>query len=283
MRDLRDLRGLLSSAGWSSRADEYLRMLVRADCKVPAQTPRASVVVVSCVASFTAIQVCRFLSFQTSNDVELIFVDNGCAPGTVDAIQPFANIVVSLAGNTGACTGRNIGALYSRAPLVIFLDDDAIPAPDLVACFLAEFRRYRVVSIRGRVVGKSANPLNELATHYDLGPVPCPFLVNTEGVSAYDRRVFLDVGGWDDELVYGHEGIDLSIRLLEATNEMASQIYSPAPLILHDFARDEASLDRKRERQALAADKLTKRHPGWREYRKSWNALRGRVDLLRER
>ena len=43
------------------------------------------------------------------------------------AVRPWVDIVVTLNTNTGAYLSRNIGAVFANAPILLFVDDDAMP------------------------------------------------------------------------------------------------------------------------------------------------------------
>jgi glycosyltransferase involved in cell wall biosynthesis len=72
---------------------------------------------------------------------ETIVVDSGSPPPAAAAL---ARVVAAHAGvrllvvdRPGVSLARNAGAAAARAPYVAFIDDDAIPAPDWLACILA--------------------------------------------------------------------------------------------------------------------------------------------------
>jgi glycosyltransferase involved in cell wall biosynthesis len=86
------------------------------------------------------------LSVQTMPDdrFEVIVVDDGCTDGTVSllatASYPWLR-VVPTPGHVGRCAARNQGLAAARGELVVFLDGDALPMPELVATYWEAYQR----------------------------------------------------------------------------------------------------------------------------------------------
>jgi GT2 family glycosyltransferase len=275
-----DLGAALRRAGWGARLESYRRLLVGASRSAAADAPRVSIVVIAwrlhpdTVKSFTILQSQRGAGF------ELIFVNNGAGERGFDVLEPFVDVSVRLNDNAGACGGRNLGAAFARAPILLFLEDDGLPSPGLVAGHLDAFREYDVIAVRGVYRAKTDNPLNRLATHYYLGDRPFPVFADIEGNTSYDAELFYRAGGWDEQLRYGREGLDLSRRLTELEPDRRRQIYSPGPVLLHDYAPDEAYLENKLAWHRRATTLMRARYPDYDEYLASWDRYRGRDDLL---
>ena len=69
---------------------------------------------------------------------EVIVVDDGSNDGTSQMLKGFAreNVkVVSLKTNKGRCTARNLGITEAIGTLVVFLDGDALPCPELLDAY----------------------------------------------------------------------------------------------------------------------------------------------------
>lgn len=72
----------------------------------------------------------------------------------------------------------------------------------------------------------------------------------------------------------------MSYRLLDVEPDMRKQIYSPEPVIYHDYAVSEEQLRAKREKQKPAKGLLRSKHPDIDAYLQSWSRFDRRDDLL---
>jgi len=170
-----------------------------------------------------------------SPSTEIIIIDNNAS-----SENPFMeeNVTyVAMKENAGVCVGRNLGAVLASSDVVIFLDDDAIPDEDFVVAHLKEHCDHSVLAVRGRCLPKTHNLANRLAFHYDLGFKRIPSPVDLEGNSSFKRKDFLACGGFNELLPLsgGWEGVDVSFRLVEISGNPSSVIYSPDPVIYHDY------------------------------------------------
>ncbi|MGH8310904.1 MAG: glycosyltransferase family 2 protein, partial [Steroidobacteraceae bacterium] len=97
--------------------------------------PRLSVVVPTYGRPERVANLLVRLDAQTldSAEFEVIFVDDGTPePIRVDPSAHAVDLRVLRQPNAGPGAARNLGVEHARAPLVIFLNDDAVPANDLL-------------------------------------------------------------------------------------------------------------------------------------------------------
>ena len=126
------------------------------------------------------------------------------------------------------------------------------------------FKKYEIIACRGVCLPKSNNVFNLIAKHYYLGDKSFPIFADLEGNTSYYSDIFYQAGGWDNQIEFGGgQGVDLSIRLLEIEKDFRKQIYSPEPVIFHDFVRDENHLNQKLERQEKSRQRLKLKHLNW--------------------
>jgi GT2 family glycosyltransferase len=282
-KDRSILEPALAKVGWEAKLEAYAEDFVGlGQAEHRPDEPDISVVIVVRGPSVEA-ELCLQAVRDELVRKEVILVLNGAAPEDCVELSALADVTISLARDTGAYVSRNFGAVFAAAPIVMFLDDDALPMPGSLAAHLDAHNDYEVDAVRGRCRSKTDSPHNALAGHYDLGDRPFPRFPDLEGNSSFHREVFLGIGGWWDELKYGHGGVELSYRLLQRSGDPARQIYAPGPLILHDYAADEGALERKRGRQAASKELLCKEHPDFEVFLASWQAFKGRSDLLLQR
>lgn len=165
--------------------------------------------------------------------LEIIVVDND-APPRLRRITDEWDRWIRLTTNLGPAPARNLGAALAGGPLVAFVDDDGLAAPDYFDGALAYFDDEQVIGLRGRVVARDHPLFCAAAGHYDRGPQPCRDALITEGASLVRRTAFVEAGGFADDL-YGHEGIDLT-RRLESLADDAHTLYAPDVVLRHDYA-----------------------------------------------
>jgi FkbM family methyltransferase len=112
----------------------------RRDGDPPAPSaPRISVVVPTFDRPDRASTLLACLDGQTLDPraFEVILVDDGSpTPLAVDAARHRFAVQVLRQENAGPAAARNLGTAHARAPLVIFLNDDAVPHADLLAVHL---------------------------------------------------------------------------------------------------------------------------------------------------
>ena len=270
----------LAQRNWRGKASLYETVFDRAELINDRTSPSVSVVVVAWQYKDAIVDNLRALAQHNRRDLEIIFVNNGGPDDSFAAVKPLVDVYVTLKRNTGAYLSRNIGSVFASAPILLFLDDDALPGNDLVAAHQQAFESYDVIAVRGVVRPRTENPLNQLARHYDLGDTPFPVFADIEGNTSYAAVAFFAVGGWDDQITFGGGGVELSIRLFARVNDPRKQIYSPGPIIYHDYVASQEHLDKKRVRQEESRARLRQKYPFYDKYLKSWGAFHGRSDVL---
>lgn len=147
----------------------------------------------------------------------VVVVSNG--GGDVELPVDPAVRLVTVPENLGVPGGRDLGARHATAPIVGFLDDDAVAPPDATARVIDAFGgRSDLGAVSLRLVdedGASARrhvPRPRGADPDRSGEVAL-FL---GGASAIRREAYDAVGGYFTELWYGHEELELCWRLVDA-------------------------------------------------------------------
>ncbi|GAI21283.1 unnamed protein product, partial [marine sediment metagenome] len=181
------------------------------------------------------------LENQTVRDFELILVDNGNSWDLESLVGRcrLSGIYFKLKRNYGLNIGRNIGAHQAKGDILIFLDDDGLPREDFVAGHLEAHQRYNILAARGKIAPRTKTVYNKIQSHYDLGSQSFPYLVNTEGNSSFGREMFLSLSGVDERLegAGGHEGAEITYRIVGSTGDQSKAIYYPRAVIRHNYAR----------------------------------------------
>jgi GT2 family glycosyltransferase len=131
---------------------------------------------------------------------------------------------VSWQANAGQCAARNRGAAAAAGRVCLFLDDDVIAEPGLLAAHLAAQRGSGVVGL-GRLVMDPPPEAGALGravahmwnTHYDRlgqGRRPAAWRDCYSGNLSAPQAAFMQVGGFAEDLPAGFD-IELGYRLAQ--------------------------------------------------------------------
>lgn len=215
------------------------------------------------------------LDEQTEGDFETIMIDNGTSWPVKEMLEEHEHVsrYVLMKGNYGLTMGRNIGMYLSKGEVLIFLDDDGIPREDFVEEHLKAYEKYDIVALRGKIIPIGDDIFSRLAPHYDLGDEPHPYLIDTEGNSSFKKEKLMDIGGFNEDLAGsgGHEGTEVTYRLVKNGIEKDRMIYYPNAVIYHDYISGfREYIKRKTLRQSKQKDLLMEQHPQLYEFAESY-------------
>jgi glycosyltransferase involved in cell wall biosynthesis len=204
---------------------------------------------------------------------EVVVVDDGSSDGTMDLL---AGRVGALAGhlhvvrsehNRGRAAARNLGVRAAVGHWVLFLDDDILAPPGLLAAHLAVLEAHPRCGTIGLV--RTAPELMD-APHLDYldsrglakvkgDRVPARYFVTQN--AAVPRAAFLAVGGFDEGFSgYGFEDVELAFRLEDRLGLVFRPVRWPVPQHLHHHSLEQYLLKR-REVGRVALARLAARHP----------------------
>lgn len=144
--------------------------------------------------------------------VHVIVSDDGIAEGSRDLCLPDFMGVRWLRGpRRGPAANRNHGAANAQGEWLLFLDDDCLPEPDLLAAYSRAMTKRTCRVLEGRTVAVGVR---------DRVDMECP--VNERGGylwscnMAIRRDLFAEMGGFDEGFPGpAMEDVDLRWRLLE--------------------------------------------------------------------
>lgn len=154
---------------------------------------------------------------QRDADLDIVVVFNGAEPsGLPEGVRG-----LGLPEDVGIPAARNAGAAQVGGELLFFLDDDASLVDDDALARVAE--RFAADAALG-AVQLGVAPRDGGAYSRDWVPRlrvgdrtrPSDVAVLWEGALAVRRSVFDQVGGWQAEFRFVHEGVDLAWRILDA-------------------------------------------------------------------
>jgi len=174
---------------------------------------------------------------------EVLVVDDASTDGSVALLRerfPAVEVLV-LARNRGPCAARNAGMRAARHRWVLAVDNDAVLEPGVLARL-----RAALEADAGACLAQARSVLHDEPTrvHYDGGGFHYLGLIalrnfytplaEAEGVGVVeadalvaicallDRDVVLSRGGYDEELFYLAEDLDLALRLRLAGERLLS-------------------------------------------------------------
>lgn len=203
----------------------------------------------------------------TSQDDEIILVDNGSSDDSVAAVKArFPDVqVIENRCNNGYARACNQGLRQARGEFILFLNDDAFLPADALACFAEDFTLYpQAALIGGQLVGKDGRPqrsagaapsfLSEIGLrrprHPDVSSLAAPIEVETlVGACMALRRAALDTAGpLDEDFFFYFEETEWCVRLARCGWKV---MIDPRIRILHLKGASTRSLRRDAQIEAL--------------------------------
>lgn len=278
-----ELKKVLLEKRWTYKFETYNKYYEYIDINNTVFNPHISVIIISWrLHENTITTLKKIIQQKENNNIEIIFVDNGSKATEFSEIKSFVDKYIRLNQNTGVSISRNIGAAFSKAPVLLFLEDDGIPDEDLVASHICTHLIFEPYSVRGVCLPLTNNLLNNKQVHYYRGNQYFPLYANLEGNTSYNAKVFFEVGGWDDDIKYGGEGKALAIKIWEYSPDFKKQIYSPISIIYHDYASSHERLKEKLDQQKRSFDYLSHKYSIWNKFDELWLNYEGNVASLNE-
>ena len=175
--------------------------------------------------------------------------------------------------NRGRAAARNAGVDAARGSLVLFLDDDMVATPGLLAAHLEAHTSshghpaMRAVIGSAPIVTSPPSPLTlylaarfqeRLDTLARPGRVP-RFNEAYTGNLSLARATLLEVGGFDESFqAYGHEDYEFALRLIKAGGELR---FSPAAVAYQHQSKDFPALARDATARGSTAVLFARKHP----------------------
>ncbi|MGP0073622.1 MAG: glycosyltransferase [Bryobacteraceae bacterium] len=181
---------------------------------------------------------------------EIIVVDNGSEDGSAEFLRDqFPSVrVLALDRNLGFGGGSNAGFRAAKNDIVVLLNNDMRVEPDFLPPLLEAFTDDAVFSVACQIFFSDPNKLREetgltqfwwengsiRVRHRDDSaiqvPYPCAYAGG--GSSAFDRRKFLELGGFDELLApFYMEDTDVGYR---AWKRGWKVLYQPHSVVYHE-------------------------------------------------
>jgi GT2 family glycosyltransferase len=214
-------------------------------------SPHASVIIPNWNGHSLLTECLAALRAQTFRDFEIIVVDNGSRDGSVEWLAEQAPdvIVIRNETNLGFAVANNQGFRAARAPLLVALNNDALPEPawlqvlvetaaremwaGMLACRIVRRDPAGVIDSLGIEVDRAGVAWNRAwgrPTTDRLVYQPAE-VFGPSGAAAVYRRALLDqIGLFDEDLFAYYEDVDLAWRAQRAG---ARCLYVPDAIVHH--------------------------------------------------
>lgn len=204
---------------------------------------------------------------------EIVVVDDASTDGTAELLAASAARlgprlrIVRCDANVGRAAARNRGAAAATGRWLLFLDDDILAGPGLLAAHLARLAAGDGVGTIGRV--RTAPEIVDAPHFHYLDTrgaakvageaVPARYFVTQN--AAVPRESFWAVGGFDERFsAYGFEDAELAFRLADRCGLRFVAVPGPAPWHLHHHTLAQV-LAKKQECGRWALPLLARLHP----------------------
>ncbi|MEO6595215.1 MAG: glycosyltransferase [Planctomycetota bacterium] len=168
---------------------------------------------------------------------------DGLSMAMVREEYPWVAVHVAAARHIGR--QRNLGAQKANGDVLVYLDDDAWPRPGWLRELIAAFDDARVVAASGPVFRGdgslqcerlAASPLGRIVPVKGSAPTPRGMSPTFSGCNlAISRRALFACGGFDENLVYQPDDMDMCCRLFAAAGRSANAMcYRPHAAVNHE-------------------------------------------------
>jgi GT2 family glycosyltransferase len=201
---------------------------------------------------------------------EVIVIDDAREPSLTQSDLSTTLTVRILAGRGGgAAAARNAGAAVARAPILLFLDDDMVAEPELVAAHLARHRSQAARVVVGRYpprpVERTLIAVAVARWWTDVfgameQAIAHGFTSALTGNLSVSTETFARVGGFNEAVGrYRREDWEWGIRILQAGVPIE---FEPAAIAHHGYALRSAARVAAARSEGHGDWLLTQRFPG---------------------
>jgi GT2 family glycosyltransferase len=204
----------------------------------PHEVPIEASIIIPTFNGASRIRNCldALLEQTLGGEVEILVVNDGSTDNTADVVKRLSTVRLINQANAGPAVARNRGAMESSGKVLVFTDDDCIPASDWLKCLLEPFRDSEVVGTKGVYLTQQ----NRLAARFVqveyedryrlLAAADSIDFIDTYS-AAFRRERFLEMNGYDTSFpIACAEDVDLSYRMSASGWKMK---FAPDAIVYH--------------------------------------------------
>jgi glycosyltransferase involved in cell wall biosynthesis len=243
----------------SSRNDsvQFVRLAISMDMKVEAHRQSQSVSII--VPAFNAagrIGECMdaLVAQAEAWNAEILVVNDGSGDNTAGVVERYAQVRLINQANAGPAAARNCGASEATGKILVFTDDDCVPAPGWLEAMLAAFDDPEIVAAKGVYLTKQKQWIARFVqTEYEdryrlMRRVESIDFIDTYS-AAFRRDRFLEMDGFDPHFPLAcAEDAELSYRMSARGWKMK---FAPQAAVYHSHPRTLLSYLRKKYKFAF--------------------------------
>lgn len=185
------------------------------------------------------------------SNYEVIVVNGPSIDNTEAILLVYAGMVrIGHCSEANLSKSRNVGIAMSAGDIVCFLDDDAVPEPHWLSDLEVAYSDPSVAAVGGYIRDHTgyayqsrALVCNRFGVGQDFasiedagiteGPMPDRYFSLTGTNCSFNRKVLIDIGGFDEEYAYFLDETDVIVRLVDAGHKVK---YMPSAEIHHKYA-----------------------------------------------
>ncbi len=234
---------------------------------------------------------------------EVIVVDDGSTDNTREVVSSFAkslNVQYLFQEHKGLAAGKNLAITQALAPVILFMDDDDVPDPDLLAQHLLSHRQCNeYTAVLGYTMLSPElldDPLMHFVTEVQHYLFSYPRLSHGRfydythfwgGRSSCKTSLVREHGYFDEIFTFGCEDIELGYRLSGATPFRVLYNQCAVSTMIRGIEVD--AFMRRTYRQGVANALFYKKHPtrevlSWsqlQDWPAQWENTKNRINYLR--